>query len=83
MPPIRSSEIACAQRSCVGHRENALQPLDFSNALFGVDPSQYLAERQGGQFGAIRSAESALFALFIPCICSARPQRFPFCLQLG
>jgi hypothetical protein len=41
MPPIRSREVACAQRSRVGHREYALQPLDFSNALFGVHPSQY------------------------------------------
>ena len=36
MPPIRSQEITWAQRSRVGHREDALQPLDFSNALFGV-----------------------------------------------
>jgi hypothetical protein len=36
MPSIRSSEIACAQRSRVGHREDALQPLDFGNGLLGV-----------------------------------------------
>jgi len=41
MPPIRSQEITWAQRSRVGHREDALQPLDFSNALFSVHPSQY------------------------------------------
>jgi len=52
VPPIRSREVACAQWSRVGHREDALQPLDFSNALFSVHPSQYLTERQGGQFGA-------------------------------
>jgi hypothetical protein len=34
--PIRSREIACAQRSRVGHHEDALQPLDFSNGLLGV-----------------------------------------------
>ena len=43
MPPIRSREVACAQRSRVRHREDALQPLDFSNALFSVHPSQYWA----------------------------------------
>ncbi len=36
MSPIRSREVACAQRSSVGHREDALQSLDFSNALFSV-----------------------------------------------
>jgi hypothetical protein len=50
--PIRSREITGARRSAVGNRENALQPLDFSNALFGVHPSQYLTERRRGQFGA-------------------------------
>src|ERR1035438_1249555 len=52
VPSVRSSEVACAQRSRVGHREDALQPLDFSNALFSVHPSQYLTERRRGQFGA-------------------------------
>ena len=52
VPSVRSSEVACAQRSRVGHREDALQPLDFSNALFSVHRSQYLTERRGGQFGA-------------------------------
>ena len=51
VPSIRSREVALAQRSGVGHREDALQPLDFNNALFSVHPSQYLTERQGGQFG--------------------------------
>jgi hypothetical protein len=41
VPPIRSREVARAQRSRVGHREDALQPLDFSNGLLGVHPSQY------------------------------------------
>jgi hypothetical protein len=36
VPSVRSSEVACAQRSRVGHREDALQPLDFSNALFSI-----------------------------------------------
>jgi hypothetical protein len=49
MPPIRSREVACAQWPRVGHREDALQPLDFSNALFSVHRSQYLTESQGGQ----------------------------------
>ncbi len=52
VPSVRSSEVACAQRSRVGHREDALQPLDFGNALFSVHPSQYLTERHRGQFGA-------------------------------
>jgi len=38
---VRSREVDCAQRSRVGHSEDALQPLDFSNALFSVHPSQY------------------------------------------
>jgi hypothetical protein len=52
VPPIRSRKVACAQQSRVWHREDALQPLDLSNALLGVHTSQYLTERQGGQFGA-------------------------------
>jgi hypothetical protein len=36
MPPIRSRQMVQAQRSRVGHREDALQTLDFSNALFSV-----------------------------------------------
>jgi hypothetical protein len=51
MPPIRSREVARAQRSGVGHGEDALQPLDLGNGLFSVHPSQYLTERRGGQFG--------------------------------
>jgi hypothetical protein len=38
VPSVRSSEVACAQRSGVGHREDALQPLDFGDGLFGVHP---------------------------------------------
>jgi hypothetical protein len=49
VPSIGSRDVTGARRSAVGNRENALQPLDFSNALFGVHPSQYLTERQGGQ----------------------------------
>ena len=55
VPSVRSSEVACAEWSCVRHREDALQPLDFSNALFSVHPSQYLTERRRGQFGAARA----------------------------
>jgi hypothetical protein len=36
MPPIRSREVDCVQRSRVGHREDALQSLDFGNGLRGV-----------------------------------------------
>ena len=39
VPPIRSREVACAQRSRVGHREDALKVFDFSNVLFNVHPS--------------------------------------------
>ena len=52
MPSVRSRKVACAQRSRVGHREDALQPLDFSNAPFRVHPPQYLTERRRGQFEA-------------------------------
>jgi len=36
MPPIRSGEVAWAQRSTVRHREHALNALDFGNSLLGV-----------------------------------------------
>lgn len=52
VPPIRSREVACAQRSRVGHREDALQSLDIGDSLLGVHPSQCLTERRGGQSGA-------------------------------
>jgi hypothetical protein len=38
-----------AKRSCIGYREDSLQPLDSSNALFSVHRSQYLTEPRGGQ----------------------------------
>jgi hypothetical protein len=34
MPAVGSRNIAWAQRSGVGHSEDALQPLDLSNGLF-------------------------------------------------
>jgi hypothetical protein len=40
VPTIRSREVACAQRSGVGHREDALQQLDFGDGLFSVHPSK-------------------------------------------
>ena len=40
VPSIRSGEVARTERSGVRGCEDALQPLDFSNALFGVHPSQ-------------------------------------------
>jgi len=49
VPAIRSREIPQAQRTGIRHGKEALQPLDLSNALFGVHSSQYLIERQGGQ----------------------------------
>jgi hypothetical protein len=52
MPPIGSSEIVCAERPGVGHREEALQSLDFGNALFGIHTSQYLTEKAGRSIGA-------------------------------
>jgi hypothetical protein len=39
VPSIRSREIASAQRSRVGHHEDAPQPLDFSDVLFSIHPS--------------------------------------------
>jgi hypothetical protein len=49
VPSIYSREVARPKRSRIGHREHALQLLDFSNALFCVHPSQYLTEPPGGQ----------------------------------
>jgi hypothetical protein len=46
VPPIHSSEVACAQRSRVGHRENALQPLDFSNGLLGVHSVSIIQQKR-------------------------------------
>jgi hypothetical protein len=34
--PIRSRDVASAQRSCVGHREVPLQPLDLGYGVFSV-----------------------------------------------
>ena len=34
VPSIGSRDVAWAQRSHVGHREDALQPLDFGDGLF-------------------------------------------------
>jgi hypothetical protein len=36
MPSIHSRQVACAQRSGVRHREDALKALDFGNRLLGV-----------------------------------------------
>jgi hypothetical protein len=53
VPPIRSRDGACTQRSRVGHREDALQPLNFGNALFSVhsvpisDMSVAIVKRSG------------------------------------
>ena len=54
VPSIGSGEVTRAQRSRVGHREDALQPLDFGDGLLGVHPPQYLTERRRGQFGRHR-----------------------------
>jgi hypothetical protein len=51
VPSIRSREVACVQRSRVGHREDALQPLDFSNALFCVHPPISIANGLRSGFG--------------------------------
>jgi hypothetical protein len=52
VPPIRIRKISWSERSCVGHREHAFQPLDFSNGLFGVHPVAIIQEKDGnGQTG--------------------------------
>jgi hypothetical protein len=50
MLPIRSREVACAQRSGVRHREDALQSLDFSNGLFSIHPFQSSSTNREGVF---------------------------------
>jgi hypothetical protein len=40
VPPIRSREIAPAERSGVRHREDSLKPLDVGNSLLGVHSVQ-------------------------------------------
>lgn len=40
MPSIRCREVAWAQRSGVRHREDALQPLNFSDGLVNVHAAQ-------------------------------------------
>ena len=57
VPSIRSREVCLAQRSGVRHREDALQPLDFSNDQLGVHPSQYGAQ---GRYGQSLSSPSRL-----------------------
>jgi hypothetical protein len=36
VPSIGSREVACAQWSAVRHTEDAFQPLDLGNTLFGI-----------------------------------------------
>lgn len=36
VPSICSGDVACAEWSGVGNSEDALQPLDFGDGLFGV-----------------------------------------------
>jgi hypothetical protein len=43
---IGSRDVAWAQRSPVGHREDALQPLDFVNGPFGVHRVQSSSARR-------------------------------------
>jgi hypothetical protein len=46
VPSICSCEVACAERSGVRHRKDALQPLDFSNGVIGVHASQSSSTRR-------------------------------------
>ena len=55
VPPIHSRKVAGAQRSGIRHCEGALQPLDFSNALFSVHPVT-ISNRKAGR--SIRSGIS-------------------------
>jgi len=52
VPSIGSRDVACTQRSGVGHCEDALKALDFGNGLLGVHPSQYLTQARQGSNGS-------------------------------
>jgi len=41
VPSVRGSEVACAQRSRVGHREDALKVFDFGDSSVNVHAAQF------------------------------------------
>jgi len=47
VPSIGSRDVRTIQRSRVGHREDALQPLDLGNGLLGVHPPQSSSTKLG------------------------------------
>ena len=71
VPSIRGRDVACAQRSGVRYRVDALQPLDFGNGPLGVHPSQYLTERQAGQFGSASRKTLTEGFVFLRSICQS------------
>jgi hypothetical protein len=52
MPPIRSREVACAQRSGIRHRKDTLQPLDLRNGTYDVHPRIGIANEEVSWFPA-------------------------------
>ena len=42
VPSIGSREVALAERSGIGHCQDALQPLNFGNGLFSIHPASMI-----------------------------------------